>query len=114
MKLNIYGKNDEGKKTIVKTYEADTYDLMFGTVEDVADAINLDSLKTGSDVEIIKMVGSLVMNSMDTVRNLLKDIFEGITDEELKNIKVKEIASVLIDVVKYTIVQLNLGGNGKN
>ena len=109
MKLNIYEK-----KKIIKTYETSTYDLMFGTVEDVANAIDLDSLKSGSDVEIIKMVGKLVMSSMDTVKNLLKDIFDGITDEELKQTKVTEIATVLVDVVKFTIAQLNLGGNGKN
>lgn len=109
MKLNIYkGRNIE------KTYEADKYDLMFGTVEDVSNAVDLDAMKTGSDVEIIKMVGKLVMNSMDTVKNLLKDIFEGITDEELKRAKVKEIATVLVDVVKFTIEQLNFGNNGKN
>lgn len=109
MKLNIYDK-----KQIVKTYETNTYDLMFGTVEDVANAINLDSLKTGSDVEIITMVGKFVMSSMDTVKELLKDIFDGITDEELKKTRVSEIATVLVDVVKFTIAQLNLGGNGKN
>lgn len=109
MKLNIYEK-----KQIVKTYEADTYDLMFGTIEDVADAVKLDELKTGSDVEIIKMVGNLVLTSMDTVKNLLKDIFDGITDEELKNTKVSEIARVLLDVIKFTIVQLNTGVNSKN
>lgn len=54
---------------------------------------------------------------MDTVKNLLKDIFDGLTDEELKNVKVSEIASVLIDVVKFTIQQLNIsfkGQKGKN
>ena len=108
MKLNIYNK-----KQIVKTYSVDAYDLMFGTVEDVAEAIDLDSLKTGSDVEIITMAGKLVLGSMDTVKNLLKDIFEGLTDEELKHTKVSEIAVVLVDVVKFTITQLNLG-NAKN
>ena len=108
MKLNIYEK-----KQVVKTYETDTYDLMFGTIEDVAEAVNLDSLTTGSDVEIIKMVGNLVLNSMGTVKNLLKDIFDGLTDEELKNTKVSEIVTVLIDVVKYTIVQLDFGVGNK-
>lgn len=110
MILNIYGKKD-GKKAVVKTYEAETYDLMFGTIEDVAEAVKLDDLKSGADVEIIKMVGNLVLNSMDTVKGLLKDIFEGITDEELKNTKVKEIAVVLVDVVKFTITQLNFGSS---
>lgn len=109
MKLNVYNK-----KQIEKTYEAETYDLMFGTIEDIADAVDLDSLKTGTDVEIIKMIGNLVLNSMDTVKNLLKDIFDGVTDEELKRTKVKEIASVLLEVVKFTISQISLGNNGKN
>ena len=109
MKLNIYSK-----KKIAKTYEADTYDLMFGTVEDVANAINLDALKTGEDVEIIKMAGNLVLSSMDTVKDLLKDIFDGLTDEEIKNTKVQEIAVVLVDVVKFTIGQLNLLPHSKN
>lgn len=109
MKLNIYNK-----KEIVKTYEVDTYDLMFGVLEDVADAIKLDELKTGTDVEIIKMVGNLVITSMSTVKELLKDIFEGITDDELKNTKVSEIAAVLVDVVKFTLNQLSKGINSKN
>lgn len=109
MELNIYEK-----KQVVKTYKTDVYDLMFGIVEDVADAIKLDELKTGSDVEIMKMIGKLVLTSMDTIKGLLKDIFDGLTDEELKNVKVSEIATVLVDVVKFTVTQLNLGAKGKN
>lgn len=112
MKLHVYEK-----KEIVKTYEVDTYDLMWGTIEDVAAAIDLDKLETGSDVEIIKLIGKLIFTSMDTISNLLKDIFDGLTDEELRNTKTSEIAIVLVDVVKFTIAQLNIGfkGNkGKN
>ena len=103
MKLNVYNNQE-----IIKTYEADTYDLKFGTVEDLADAIDLDALKTGSNAEIIKMACKLVMTSMDTVKNLLKDVFCGITDEELKNTTVKDIAVVMVDIVNYTIAQLNI------
>ena len=109
MKLNIYNG-----KQVEKTYTAETYDLMFGTVEDVAEAVQLDKLKTGSDLEIIQLIGALVISSMSTVKDLLKDVFEGITDEELKHTKVKEISTVLLDIVKFTIQQLNLGAKGKN
>lgn len=109
MILNIYEK-----KKVVKTYEADSYDLMFGTVEDVANAVDLDKLKTGSDVEIIQAVGKLVMNSMDTVKELLKDIFDGLTDAEIKQTKVEEIAAVLIDVVKYTFAKMSKLNSKKN
>ena len=104
MKLNIYEK-----KRIVKTYTAETYDLMWGVVEDVADAVKIDNLTTGSDVEIIKLVGAFVASNIGTVKELIKDVFDGITDEELRNTKVSEIAAVMIDIVRFTISQLMLG-----
>ena len=101
MKLNIYEK-----KKVVKTYEADQYNLLFGVMEDVARVIKLDELKTGEDAEIIKLVGGAVLNSLDTVKGLMMDIFDGLTEEELRGASVKEIAMVLVDVVKYTISTL--------
>ena len=101
MKLNIR----ENRK-VVKTYEADTYDLTFGTIEDVADSIKLDALETGSNAEIIKMAGNLVLHNLGTVKDLMKDIFEGITDEELRTVRVSELAAVLVEVVKYTLKQM--------
>ena len=109
MTLNIYEK-----RKIVKTYEADAYDLPFGVVEDVADVLNLDQLETGSDAELIKIAGNVVLRCKDTVKSLMKDIFEGITDEELKHAKVTEMGIVLIEVVKYTSEQLSKGLNRKN
>lgn len=109
MKLNIYEK-----KKIVKTYEAETYDLMFGTVEDFIELVDLDKLQTGSDAEIIKLVGGVVLKGMDVIKPLLKDVFEGLTDEELRNTKVSEIASVLVDIVKFAVTELSKGANGKN
>lgn len=109
MKLNIYDK-----KKIIKTYEVEAYDVKFGTLEDVAKAIDLDSLKTGSNVEIIKMAGKLILTNIETFKVLFKDIFDGITDEELKKASLKEMATVIVDIVKYTISELNFGNNEKN
>lgn len=108
LKLNIYKK-----KEIEKTYTAETYDLMFGTVEDLINIIDLDKLEKGTDAEIIKLVGSVVMKGMDIIKPLLKDIFEGLTDEELRKTKVSEIATALVEVVKFSITQMNQGVNGK-
>lgn len=102
MKLNIYDK-----KQIVKTYEADEYDLMFGVIEDVAKVVRLDELKDGTDAEIIKLIGGAVLASMDTIKDLLKDIFDGLTEEEIRHTTVPEIGAVLLDVVKYTLKRLN-------
>lgn len=108
MKLNVYEK-----KKVVKTYTADSYDLMLGTLEDVANAVKLDNMKTGSKAEILSMAMNLVKDSYSTVVDLMKDVFDGITDEELRKTKVIEIVNVLADIVTVTVRQLNLGF-GKN
>ena len=109
MTLNIY----RGGK-IEKTYTAEAYDLMFGVLEDVADAVKIDEMKNGSDEELVKMTANLVVRSMGTVHDLLKDVFEGITEEEIRRTKVIEIATVLVQIIKYTIEQMRKGISGKN
>lgn len=110
MKLNIYDH-----KEVVKTYETGTYEIMFGTVEDLIDAANLDKIESGSDAELVVAATALVTNSMGTVKELLKDIFEGITDEELRHTRVSEIVSVIVEVLMYAIGQISVfGGSRKN
>lgn len=87
---------------------------MFGTVEDLIDLIDLDQLKNGTDAEIIKLVGKVIINGMGIIKPLLKDIFEGLTDEELKKTKVSEISTALVEIVKFSISQITKGTNGKN
>ena len=108
MKLNIYEN-----KNIVKTYTAERYDLMLGTLEDVANAVKIDELKTGSDKEILMFVFDLVKSSMGTVKELMHEVFDGITDEELRKTKVSEIVTVISEIVKITITELGKGF-GKN
>lgn len=108
MTLNIYNK-----KEIIKTYTADTYNLMFGTVEDILELIDIDNLKTANTDEISIAVIKAVPKSIGIFKNLLKDVFEGLTDEELKNVKVSDIVSIVIDIIKFTFGQLQ-GNNQKN
>lgn len=109
MKLNIYEK-----KKIIKTYTAETYDLLFGTVEDLVDILELDTLKTGSDIEVIKLATNVITKGMDIIKPLLKDIFEGLTDDELRNTHVSEIVTVLVEVIKFAINQTTKGQKLKN
>ncbi len=109
LKLDIYEK-----KEIVKTYTANTYDLMFGTVEDFVNLVDLDALESGSDAEIAKLVVKATFGGMDMVKNLLKDIFEGITDEELKHTKTSDIVKVVVNIVKYTMAEMVKGLKLKN
>lgn len=109
MKLNIYEK-----RKIKKTYESEDYDLQFGTVEDIMTLFNVDKLKTGSDVEIIKMVGEALPRCIGTVKPLMKDIFDGLTDDELKHAKMKDIINIIVEVIKYAFSQISIGIDPKN
>lgn len=102
MKLNIYDR-----KKVVKTYTTDSYDLMFGTVEDVANAIKLDEIQNGSETEILKAIIAMAMTSKEVVKDLLKDIFEGITDDEIRHTRVRDQAAVLYEVVVFTFKGLS-------
>ncbi len=106
LKLNIY----EHKK-IVKTYTADTYEIPFGLVEDIADLIKIDELKDMNDTELFKLICKIVINMMPTVRELMHDVFEGITDEELRHTTVPEIASCIIEIFAYTVTIIRRGGS---
>ena len=109
LKLNIYNR-----KEIVKTYEAESYDLTFGVVEDLINLVDLEKLNLDDNNEVIKEAGKIVLGGMDIIKPLYKDIFEGLTDEELRNTHLSELASVLINVLKFAINQMMQGTTKKN
>lgn len=108
MILNIYNKN-----TIIKTYEAENYDIKFGVVEDVIELFDMDELKKGDDIELIRLVGKTIPKSLGSIKNLMKDIFDGLTDEELRNVKIKEMAQIIVTIIKYALNQISDGINKK-
>ena len=96
LKLNIY----KGK-TIEKTYKAETFDIMFGTVEDLLNIIDLEKLN--SDTEIAK----LIIKVFPLLKPLLKDVFEGVTDDELRRTKIKELIPLFVDIFVFPLKELN-------
>jgi hypothetical protein len=104
--LNIYGKErdkETGKREIVKTYKTDEYDLMYGTVEDILTIFDVENMNDTN--EILKMV----MKTMNQLKPLLKDVFYGLSDEELKCIKVKELIPVVVGILKIAMEQFSDG-----
>ena len=95
LRLNIYNG-----KTIEKTYVADEIDIMFGTVEDLLDVIDFDNLN--DEKEVVKVV----IKTLNNLKPFLKQIFDGLTDEEIKRTKVKELVPLFVDIVTYTMEEL--------
>lgn len=108
MKINIYKRNE-----IIKTYEAETYNLTFGTVEDFLELIKIDKIDDINLESITMLLIKAIPGSLPLFKNLLKDVFEGINDEELRNVKVTEIVAVVIDIIKFAFSELSIG-NEKN
>ena len=104
--LNIYSKErnkQTGKREIVKVYETEEYDLMYGTVEDILTIFDVENLHdTGA---MLKMINTF----MGELKPLLKDVFYGLTDEELKCIKVKELVPVVVNILQLAMEQFNDG-----
>lgn len=112
LKLNIY----ENAK-VIKTYKANDFTLMTGICEDILNTVDIDKLTGGNlndqtlGLEIIKIVAK----SFSKFRPFLQDVFDGLTDEEYRKTSIKEVANVIISIVKYTISELySVGNNSKN
>lgn len=96
MKLNIYKKGE-----IVKTYTASEFDLMWGTVEDLLNVIDVDKLDDAV------AIGKAVISVLPQVKPLLKQIFPGITDAEIRNTKTKELVAVFIKTFTYALSEIS-------
>ena len=102
--LNIY----KGKE-VEKTYTTDTYDIMFGTIESVIEVIDLNKLDDNLEL------GKMILKLLPQIKPMLKDIFDGVTDEEIKRTKVKELVPIFVEVFTYALNELSsLGGDTKN
>lgn len=88
LKLNIY----KNQREIEKTLEAESYDLMFGTVEDLLQIFDVDSLTDNMKI------AEMVFTCFNELKPLLKDIFPELTDEDTRNIKIKELIPLFINI----------------
>lgn len=94
MKLNIY----KNQKEIEKTYEVDEYDIMYGTVQDILEVLDeVDNLDDNE--QLLKLISA----NRTKIEDLLLDIFqpEGMTAEELRKVKLKELIPVFMDLFAY-------------
>ncbi len=107
--LNICDKNDKSK--IVKSYKAETVDFSFGVVEDVLNILDFDNMKTGNNKEIAVMV----VKAAGQLKPVLKDLFLGVTDEEIRCVQISNLITIFRGLVQYATQELDaLTGDEKN
>lgn len=98
--LNIYSATD--KNAVEKTYTAESYDLMLGTVEDIMAIIDIDKM---TDSEAMTR---MVVQAFGRLKPFIKDVFPGVTDDELKRVKVKELIPTFVDIFKSILDDLKI------
>lgn len=108
LKLNIYKKNS---KEVEKTYETEETYIMYGIVEDIASIVN-DNLGESEENSIIS-IGKIVIKAMPIIKALMLDIFEGLTQEELRRVRTDELIGLIVDISLYTAGEL-IGLTGDN
>lgn len=103
--LNIYGKN----KQIIKTLEADGYDLMMGTVEDFISIIDLD--KANDPIAVARMLGA----GYEQIKPLLRDIFPDMTDEDFRGVRLTDLVGTAMQICTSVVKGIRLTStNAKN
>lgn len=102
--LNIYSATD--KNAVEKTYTAESYDLMLGTVEDIMAIIDIDKM---TDSEAMTR---MVVQAFGKLNPFIKDVFPGVSDDELKRVKVKELIPTFVDIFKSILDDLKIIQSG--
>lgn len=108
LSLNIYDKKNRRK--VVKTYRTETIDLSFGVVEDIVDILDLETLKTGDEKEL----GMRVIRCFGQLKPFMEDLFEGLTDEEIRTVRTSDIINVFTGLFVYVTEELLGMGGSKN
>lgn len=102
--LNIYSqkeRNENGKRKIEKTYKTDSYELLYGTVEDV-----LKLFDGVTNLEKDEEIFNIIKSAREQVNDLLKDVFVGISEDELRRTNLDEIALVIVSVLKSSLKEI--------
>lgn len=102
LKINVYKGG-----MVEKTYTANDYEVMYGTVEDLLDVLDLEALTDKADKDsLISAVSRLLNSRKDIINPLMMDIFEGLTEEELRRVKAREIIAVIVGLSGFSLEQL--------
>ena len=107
MKLNIY---DNTMQTIIKTYEIENIRLPFGVMEDLLKLLKIDEL---SEDQMLKLALNVIRDGIGTIKDLLKILFVGVTDDELRYVDTFELAGLMIEIVRYAGTLMGLISSGK-
>jgi hypothetical protein len=103
--LNIY---DENNAVITKQHKAEEVHILFGTIEDLIDLLDENVLNDNAEL------AKVLIKAMKKLKPILKQVFTGVTDEELKYTRTDELVPLFMQILGYMFNQVNSLGGSKN
>lgn len=98
LKLPIYRNG-----VIEKTYEVENFRIPYGVIQDVLHLVEVDKLNDEM------AIAGMLLEAFDLVDPLLKDLFPGLTDDDLRHADFVDIGLVFTGVAWYAIEKLSKG-----
>lgn len=98
LKLPIYRNG-----VIEKTYEVENFRIPYGVIQDVLHLVEVDKLNDEM------AIAGMLLEAFDLVDPLLKDLFPGLTDDDLRHADFVDIGLVFTGVARYAIEKLSKG-----
>ena len=95
--LKIY---DESGKTVVKSYESSTYDLMFGTVMKLMELLKIEDMN--DQMQMLKTI----YGAWEEIRTVLAGVFPEATDDDWKHVRVKELLPMILEIAKFSVTEM--------
>ena len=91
-------------KEVEKEYTTDTIDFSLGIVEDILNALDFESMEKGDNAELAVMV----IKCSKQLKPFLKDMFDGVTDEEIRRTRVQNLIEIFKGLFKYATDELGM------
>ncbi|WP_320915689.1 hypothetical protein [Enterocloster bolteae] len=88
---------------IEKTYEVENFRIPYGVIQDVLHLVEVDKLNDEM------AIAGMLLEAFDLVDPLLKDLFPGLTDDDLRHADFVDIGLVFTGVARYAIEKLSKG-----
>ena len=112
IKLNVYNKNK-----VVKTYKTSDLYVEVGVVEEIFKLVDIDKLldSKATQEELGTMILKVLVKGWDCFKDVILEVFEGMTEEEFKHTHLNEVASVIMTILFSALNDLNkINTNSKN
>ena len=97
-KLELQIKNKKGE--IIKTVEANTFDVYFGTINNLMELLDIN--ENTSSFEVLKKIST----AWHEITSLLGEIFPDMAEKDWELVRVNDLVPIVLQVVRYTFLEI--------